>query len=210
MVNASIGRPAGEHDGKTLTEQGMDAFLLAAPGRAIVQSTGNYFDRAAHATGVLHPGQRRVLGLQVAPGAVLPTEVDIWYPGADRFGVRLSGPDGVLETGAAPGHRAPVLFEGREVGRLYHRIGDPNNGDNEVTLFLDPAAPAGAWQITLSGHDAVDGRFHAWIERTTGRPRQRSRFQPGDVDPTTTLGTICNGLRTLAVGAYDAHQAGVR
>ncbi len=207
VINASIGRQCGEHDGKTLTERGMDAFLLAAPGRAIVQSTGNYFDRAAHATGVLRPGQERTLRLEVAEGGMLPTEVDIWYPGVDRLGLRLRGPPGVSEVTATPDVRVLVMADGREVGRLYQRIGDPNNGDNEITLFLSPSAPAGQWEITLSGADVADGRFHAWVERTAAAARHRSRFHPDDVDTTTTLGTICNGLRTLAVGAYDAHQA---
>ena len=57
------------------------------------------------------------------------------------------------------------------------------------------------------GEAVADGRFHSWIERTSAKSAQRSRFHPDDVDPTTTLGTICNGFRTLAVGAYDSHQA---
>jgi subtilisin family serine protease len=207
VIGASIGRQAGEHDGLTCTEQAMDAFLLAAPGRAICQSTGNYFDRDAHAAGILRPGQERTLRLNIPAGARLRTEVDLWYPGVDRFRIVLRGPEGVREETAAPGQHAKVLAGEREVGRFYHRICDPNNGDNEITLFLDPFAPAGEWELTLLGEAVADGRFHAWIERTSAKSAHRSRFHPDDVDPTTTLGTICNGFRTLAVGAYDSHQA---
>jgi hypothetical protein len=206
VIGASIGRQAGEHDGLTCTEQAMDAFLLAAPGRAICQSTGNYFDRDAHAAGILRPGQERTLRLNIPAGARLRTEVDLWYPGVDRFRIVLRGPEGVREETAAPGQHVKVLAGEREVGRFYHRICDPNNADNEVTLFLDPFAPAGEWELTLLGEAVADGRFHAWIERTSAKSAHRSRFHPDDVDPTTTLGTICNGFRTLAVGAYDSHQ----
>jgi peptidoglycan hydrolase-like protein with peptidoglycan-binding domain len=206
VIGASIGRQAGEHDGLTCTEQAMDAFLLAAPGRAICQSTGNYFDRDAHAAGILRPGQERTLRLNIPAGARLQTEVDLWYPGVDRFRIVLRGPEGVREETAAPGRHVKVLAGEREVGRFYHRICDPNNADNEVTLFLDPFAPAGEWELTLLGEAVADGRFHAWIERTSAKSAHRSRFHPDDVDPTTTLGTICNGFRTLAVGAYDSHQ----
>ncbi len=48
VLNLSMGRHAGPHDGCTLIEQGMDAALSAAPGRACVQSTGNYFSRPIH------------------------------------------------------------------------------------------------------------------------------------------------------------------
>lgn len=169
VVNASLGRQAGQHDGKTLTEQGMDAFLLAGNGRCLSQSFGNYFDRGIHATGVLRPGQTRTLGLIVAGGGILPNEVDLWYPGIDRFGVILRAPEGGPEVRAEPGKRVQVTLHGRKVGNLYHRIGDPNNGDNEVTLFLDPTAPAGRWELILIGQDIANGRFHAWVERTASR-----------------------------------------
>ncbi|HKF62107.1 MAG TPA: S8 family serine peptidase [Dongiaceae bacterium] len=39
------------------------------------------------------------------------------------------------------------------------------------------------------------------------RARHHTRFDEEDDDPTSTLGTICNGFRTIAVGAYDAHSA---
>ena len=117
VISASIGRQAGQHDGLTCTEQAMDAFLLAAPGRAICQSTGNYFDRAAHTAGVLRPGQARTLRLDIPAGAPLSTEVDLWYPGVDRLGIILLGPEGVQEATAAPGEQAKVMADAREVGR---------------------------------------------------------------------------------------------
>jgi hypothetical protein len=43
VVNLSMGRHGEQHDGTTLVEQGLDAALRAAPGRAICQSAGNYF-----------------------------------------------------------------------------------------------------------------------------------------------------------------------
>src|SRR5882724_4102167 len=40
VINLSMGRHGGQHDGSTLVEQGFDAALRAAPGRAICQSAG--------------------------------------------------------------------------------------------------------------------------------------------------------------------------
>lgn len=207
VVNASLGRQAGEHDGRTLTEQGMDAFLLEASGRAIVQSTGNYFSRRAHACGVLRPGGLMTRRLIIQEGDRTPNEVDLWYPGVDRFQIVLCGPGGTPEVRAGPGERSPIIIEGQEVGRLYHRIGDPNNGDNQVSLFLYRAAPPGEWELVLFGEAVADGRFHAWVERDTGCSRCQAHFALDDTEPASTTGTICNGLHTLAVGAYDAHRA---
>ena len=206
VINASLGRHAGEHDGWTLTEQAMDHFLLAAPGRAIVQSCGNYFDRGIHTSGVVRPGQTERRRMLVEEGDRTPNELDLWYPGADRFLVTVRGPAGVCEVSVRGDEQAVVMADGRSLGRLYHRLGDPNNGDNQVTLFLYRGAPAGEWEIELFGQDVVDGRFHAWVERDAACAGCQARFAPEDRDPSGTLGTICNGLRTLAVGAYDAHD----
>jgi len=206
VVNMSLGRQAGQHDGKTLTEQGMDAFLLAARGRAIVQSTGNYYNRRIHVQGTVRPGQSQSFRLITEESDRTPNEVDLWYPGIDRLQVLLRGPgDGPTIRVGPEEHKSIVIGE-REVGRLYHRIGDPNNSDNQVTLFLNADAPFGEWEVTLDGQDIVDGRFHAWVERDAGCLNCQARFSVEDSEPTGTLGTICNGLRTIAVGAYDAHR----
>jgi hypothetical protein len=50
VVNLSMGQTGDPHDGTTLVEQGLDAALTEAPGRAIVQSTGNYWDARLHSS----------------------------------------------------------------------------------------------------------------------------------------------------------------
>ena len=209
VINASLGCQAGQHDGRTLTERAMDAFLLEAPGRAIVQSAGNYFSHGIHASDVLRPGARHALRVEIGTGAATHHEVDLWYPGTDRFGCAVVPPDGSPAIDAQPGHRAKITIAGRVVGRLYHRIGDPNNGDNEITLFLDATAPAGTWRLNLEGVDVVDGRFHAWIERGPSGPFARARFADGDDRPGTTTGTISNGWRTISE-TWDPHHSAAR
>jgi peptidoglycan hydrolase-like protein with peptidoglycan-binding domain/subtilisin family serine protease len=207
VINASLGRQAGEHTGTTLTEQGMDAFLLAAPGRAIVQSTGNYYDRDIHARGTLRPGEQRTIRLITDVADRTPNEVDLWYPGVDRLRVTLRGPNRVVEVVVSPGEKARVTVDGKVVGNLYHRLADPNNGDNQVLLVLYQGAPPGEWDLVLFGEDVADGRYHIWVERDAACPKCQARFAHDDSDPTSTTGTICNGLRTIAVGAYDGRSA---
>jgi hypothetical protein len=206
VINASIGRHAGQHDGKTLTEQGMDCFLTARPGRAIVFSTGNYFKRSSHAQGLMRPGETRVLRLVAESERRTPTEVDLWYPGTDRMGITVRGPDGLVEVSARPGQQASIRLAGKEIGRLYHRVDDPNNGDCQVTLMLYASAPPARWEIELQGDDVADGRYHAWVERDPICARCQAHFIEADSEVTGTTGTICNGLRTIAVGAYNAHR----
>lgn len=207
VVNLSVGRHGGPHTGLTLVEQGIDALLAAAPGRAVVQSTGNYYAADVHASGQLRPGQERTLRWRTDRADVTPNELEVWYPGVDVFEVEVRSPGGEAEVRVPLGGQASILVGGREAGRVYHRAKDPGNGDNHIDIFLYPQAPAGGWQVVLRGEDVVDGRFHAWVERDPGCPACQSRLDPGDADQTTTTGTIANGFRSIAVGAYDAHSA---
>jgi len=98
------------------------------------------------------------------------------------------------------------MVRGEIFGRLYNRRRDPNNHDNQAHVYLDPTAPAGAWTLRLHGTDVVDGRYHCWVERDPGCSGCQPSFDPADVVPSSTTGTICNGFLTIAVGAYDAHR----
>lgn len=206
VINLSMGRHGGAHDGLTLVEQALDNAVSERPGRAIVQSCGNYYQQDTHGSGQVRPGRCFRLGFYVDAADVTPNELEIWYPGSDRFGLKLLSPDGQIELVVPLGKQSPLLVNGREVGTLYHRAKDPNNGDNHINLFLDPGAPPGEWMVELTGQDVVDGRFHAWLERDAGCANCQPRFHPDEADPFITTGTICNGWRTIAVGAYNVHS----
>jgi hypothetical protein len=89
-----------------------------------------------------------------------------------------------------------------ENSHFYHGLlGDPNNGDNTIVVFLETTLPPGEWVVRLHGVAVRDGEFHAWIE---GGPRGQSCFETPD--PSHTVGSISCGRRTIVVGAYDALQ----
>ncbi|MGL4965548.1 MAG: S8 family serine peptidase [Inquilinus sp.] len=204
VINASLGRQAGQHDGETLTEMALDAMLAEQPGRAMTMSCGNYFAKAAHASITLDPGEAHGFDLELAAGT-RPAEIDLWYKKADRIDLTLTGPDGTEVGPVAADGRADIVWKGRVVGRVYNRENDPNNGDSQGSLFLHGDAPAGRWRLTVHGRSVGDGRLHIWIERDPAGAG-RLRFVEQAIDTATTLGTICNGYRTIAVAAYDAHS----
>ncbi|HTS88807.1 MAG TPA: S8 family serine peptidase [Gemmatimonadales bacterium] len=203
VVNLSLGRTAGDHTGRSCVERGMDAFLEEAPGRAIVQSAGNYFGKHLHAAGVLGPGQWQELEWIVEPGDPTPNELELWYPGFDRLSVELAAPGDLARVLLELGQRGPVEVAGDVVGFAYHRERDPLNGDHHLDIFLEPGAPAGSWTVRLIGADVVDGRWHAWIERDPGGAAAQSRFRPDVATDDATIGSIATGHRTLVVGAID-------
>src|SRR4029453_9318753 len=208
VVNLSVGRTAGSHDGTSLVEQGMHELLRLGPGRAIVQSAGNYrsADLAVH--GVLHDGEHRDLRCIVDPRDITGNEVDAWYPGKDRFVVALKAPDGNDCATVHLGEVADNHDEGQLVGPIYHRKDDPNNSDNHVEAFLYRNAPSGVWTLRLIGDYVINGRFHAWIERDLARSGAQSRFDASITSKSYTLGTIATSPLVITVGAYNANAKG--
>ncbi|MEG3146376.1 S8 family serine peptidase [Sphingomonas sp. RT2P30] len=206
VINLSLGRHAGPHDGTLLVERAIDWLLINRPGTAVVQSAGNYYSRDVHMAGRISETRAALLPFRMTQRDAVPVSVEIWYNGADEFTARMRGPGGA-SAAAALGRNAPVRHaDGREIGFLYHRIADPNNGDNLINLILRREAAAGVWEIEIEGVDVVDGRWHAWIERNAACRPCQAQFRHDLAEPQSTTGSICNALRTIAVGAYDAHD----
>ncbi|MDQ3775004.1 MAG: S8 family serine peptidase [Pseudomonadota bacterium] len=206
VINLSMGRHGEQHDGSTPIEQGLDAALRSAPGGCIVQSCGNYFQRRIHASGQLRPAEKRTLVWEIEDADITPNKLEVWYEGRDVFDVEIRSPDGSISAHAALGERASLTAGGRDIGTLYHRRYDPNALDNHIVIILYTGGPTGPWELTLIGKDVTDGRYHCWIERDSVCPDCQSRFRPEDAVPSSTTGTICNGFRTIAVGAYNPHS----
>jgi subtilisin family serine protease len=208
VVNLSMGRHGEQHDGSTLVELGLDAAVRSVPGRAVVLSTGNYFNKHIHASGQLRPTEERTIAWVINEGT--PTDynqLEVWYSWQDKFEVSIRSPDGTITAQARLGEKVKLLSGGKEVGNVYHRAQEPNTLDHHITIFLYKTAPAGEWDVTISGTDVIHGDYHAWIEREVSCPACQSHFKPEDADPRSTTGTICNGRRTIAVGAYNAHDS---
>ena len=207
-INMSIGRHAGPHDGTLLIERAIDWLIVNRPGTVVVQSAGNYYARDVHTQGRMREARTTRLPFTVPRADAHPVTVELWYKGTDRCDARAIAPDGSVVAAGLGTSGVLVDARGGELGRLYHRARDPNNGDNLIALVLRPMAPAGRWEIEITGTDVADGRWHAWIERNAGCPPCQAKFEGPGISRGTTTGSICNALRTIAVGAYDGHDPG--
>ena len=203
VVNMSVGAHGGPHDGTALLAQGIDRVVSLQDGRAVVNSAGNYFSRRAHAQGRTPAGGQALLRFRVPRADPTESEIELWYPGVDRFSVEVLGPDATRLAAVAPGQDSPLIMHGRDVGRIYHYVRESLNGDHHVDLFLKPRVPGGVWALRLTGESVQDGRFHAWIERDRGL---QPTFLRPDVSPNYTTGTLCNGRLSITVGAYDPND----
>jgi subtilisin family serine protease/GH25 family lysozyme M1 (1,4-beta-N-acetylmuramidase) len=205
VVNLSMGQCGDPHDGTTLVEQGLDAALADGSGRAIVQSTGNYFNSRLHGSGRLSTGERRTLTWRVPPGGET-NEAEVWYSGRDAITVAVSAPDGSMVGHAPLGSRVDLSLDGQVCGALHNRRRDPNNHDNHVVVWLYPTAPAGAWRLSLTGNAIADGAYHVWVQRGGDDGDDQAALGARQANRFFTTNSICNGHRTIAVGAYDARR----
>lgn len=207
VVNFSVGRHGGPHDGTTLAEMAFDFALQDASNCFLVQSTGNYSGKNIHSSGRLQTGQTRTLSLIVDEADTTPNELEIWYSGGDEFAVRIESPNGAISRWVKLGEQADVLENGRIVGRIYHRASDPNNSDNHLDLFLYVSAPPGVWKVSLKAERISSGGvFHTWLERDEACPGCQTRFSKFDSDNFYTTGTLANSRIPLVIGAYNTHS----
>ena len=58
--------------------------------------------------------------------------------------------------------------------------------------------------MSLAGEQVRDGRWHAWIERSSSG--SQSRFSRGPVSDAVTCGTIAHGRRAIQVAAHDGRS----
>lgn len=202
VVNLSLGTNGGPHDGSTLVEQGFDRLLSQQSNRAIVLAASNSFADGIHASGMVPQGGTLDVPWLIPNNDGTSNEMELWYPGADRFTLEVIAPDGTSVAVVAPGQNRTLTFQNRVVMFLANRLNDPNNGDNMIGLFLEPELPAGRWIVRLRGDAVQNGRFHAWIERDDAG---QSSFEP-PLDNSHTLGSISCGRETIVVGSYDAHK----
>ncbi|MEM7292037.1 MAG: S8 family serine peptidase [Pseudomonadota bacterium] len=203
VINMSVGRHGGPHDGSTLIELAMDQMLGNARSCMIVQSAGNYFFKSTHAAGNVSTGGIKTLSFHTDPADLTPNEVEVWYSGDDAFAVRLQSEEGIDSGWLGLGEEGTLQFQGKTIGRIYHRHRDPNNHDNHIDIFIYATAPAGHWRLSLRGDAVAHGRFHAWIERDDACSTCQSKFTKG-VSATYTIGTLASSRLPLVVGAYDA------
>ena len=203
VANLSVGSHGGPHDGTTPVERGMDNLISESPGRAICMSTGNYKRSRVHTHGRLRPGGKRVFTWIVDSADITPNELEVWYSGKDVFTVNIQSPNG-FEFSANLGEKTSMLIDNRQIGKIYHRKNEPNNHDNHMDIFLYQDAPSGRWKVTLQEKTVINGNYHVWIERDRGSSRNQSRLSKKDVTLDYTTGSICNGTKTIAVGAFDS------
>ncbi|QCG86282.1 S8 family peptidase [Azospirillum sp. TSH100] len=210
VVNLSLGTNGGPHDGSSLVEQGLDAMVNAAPYRAVVIAAGNSQQSGTHTSGTVPASGDCSIGWRITtlttPGfETTPAggEVELWYPGRRRLSVALVAPDGTEIGPVGPNESLPYGLPGKPPAVfIVNRLGDPNNHDNVIGIWIAMGAPKGEWTIRLRSLDDGPVDYHAWIERFDAGQAQFTQPVASHM-----LGSISTGHATIIVGSHDAHSA---
>jgi subtilisin family serine protease len=199
VINQSQGDNVGAHDGTSLLERGI-ANLITGAGRILVKSAGNEGARDRHAQGTAVVNNAQDIRFTV-PGSTSEVVIDIWYPGADRMACALVPPGGGATATVSPPSTITIALPSGNSAFVDADLDDPDNHDNRTFVRLSrgsqAAVAAGTWTLRLTGTTIVDGRWHAWIQRTSG-----SRFLAPFVNPSSTISIPGTSRAVITAGAY--------
>lgn len=206
VVNLSYGSYAGPHDGSTLIETAMDAFVAdAAFPSAIVLPAGNAYDARIHAAVSLKGGESKPMSVHVQPDSLTDTFVELWYsssvPVSSKSITFEIIPPGDTGSGPCPLNTGLLWFmptpanpNPTDPAAGIFNIESPVTGTLKSLGILivaptgevtppRPRPPHGIWQINVTNTSAkaVAIDVLAWIERDdasfgSGRSQSQATF----------------------------------
>jgi subtilisin family serine protease len=200
VINLSLAGHFGPHDGTSIFETAMDA--ASGAGKVIVAAAGNEGDSGIHASGTVADGLSETVSFSV-PGGSSDVSLDLWYPGADRVGVRVTNPNGVLCPASGfryPGDVPVTCGQATIMTPATNVV----NGDNEIAIqLLGSPVTAGIWTMTLSGSGCglppcvTDGRFDVWVDDGSS-----AAFFTDHFDFSKTIGMPSTATKVIAAASY--------
>jgi subtilisin family serine protease len=208
VINISLGDNLGPHDGTSLVEQAIDAFLLL-PGRAVVKSAGNEASERRHARATVDAGDTLELGFEVMPDDKEDRHLELWYRGSGTLTARVTAPVNPVVQSAelSPGDPEDDFEVGAAddptVVTLEVLDTDADNGDRSIGLELEApedgnSLPSGEWILELRNPTGQDIEIDAWIDRGDNAPKFTDFFTRE-----TTVGIPGTSELVITVAAYS-------
>jgi subtilisin family serine protease len=205
-INISQGMNGGGHCGETNLETGIDD-LLRRPGVAVVKSAGNETGWQIHAGGQMGSSQTAALEIQLETNDHQDDILELWFSGEDAISVAAQAPGGAVSDFVAPGGEDMVQTSAGNQVQLSSDVDAAGTGDTRVTLILSrgtaPFLQPGVWKVHLRSGTVADGRYDAWIERTSRSPAgEQARFTAASTDESRTISIPGTAKRIITVGSY--------
>jgi subtilisin family serine protease len=206
VINMSFGSYFGARDGTSNFEKGMSN--LAGPGVILVGAAGNEAKAPIRATGTITQGGSVTVGFNIPDGSK-SADLEIWYPGANAYGVNVAGP-GCATTDTVNAGETRNFATACGIVEFSSTGTQPNNDDRQIKVGIgsNDSAPlvTGAWTITLVG-TVVAGGSHPFSiingEDETG-PTFTDHASP---ETTEILTDTSSSRRVIAVASYNTRNA---
>ncbi|QEH36107.1 Subtilisin BPN' precursor [Aquisphaera giovannonii] len=179
VVNVSLGKNAGAHDGTSPLELAFDEFSGGGrlPGLVVVKSAGNERGRNGHARLSLGSMSRDELTWDASNVARNEDVLEIWFKACDELRFRLHDPAGSPPTAwvdwSAPGTNGTFANSSNTYSLNYSRY-HVDNGDSQLLVVIRrgvaPSIQPGGWKLEVeSGTVYSAGQLDAWVERDDSR-----------------------------------------
>lgn len=215
VVNMSVGKNAGAHDGTTPLEVACDEFCRGGeePGMVVVKSAGNERQSCLHARldlGGKRAGKLRwYADLEVEPGRYEDV-IELWFRPSDGVRFRLRDPDQTVTPWCPADAYVDDVFPSGNHYTLTYRRSHTDNKDSQLLVRIrawpEGAADesgvirAGPWELDVEAGDPLPGPIHAWIENGSVRS---VRFED-HVDPQFTITIPGTAGTVLTVAAVES------
>ena len=163
----NVGTIGGPTDGTSDWCRKVDS--IVKPGLLFVNGPGDEGGMANRATGNVAAGGSAAIQIQRGNTGFL--QLDLWYPGADRFNVTITTPGGTFGPYLAPTN-AGIDIQSPPGQFTYYHLGSSSlfygamNGKREI--YISFSGPVGTYTVQLQGATvAAGGHFDAGLNPST-------------------------------------------
>jgi subtilisin family serine protease len=207
-INLSLGSYFGSRDGTSNFERAMSN--AGGPGVIIAAAAGNEGGDKIRAFGTISAGETKTVNFKWAESVTRSQRMEMWYPGTNKYAVRITGPN--CDTGeflAAGEFKSYTL----SCGRLDITSGGVNATNDDRQLFVSfnvpnsQAAAVGNWTISIRGDEvsAPNTPFSLTCAEDSGGLAFTSNIDysetPGILTDTSTA------TRNIAVASYNTNYS---
>ena len=207
VVNLSLGSYYGARDGTSNYERGLDN--LSGPGVILVGAAGNESADPIRATGTITQGGSVTVTFNI-PATQSGGRLEMWYPGANAYGVSVTGPGCAATVTVNPGDSPGTLQTPCGGIEISSTAPQPANDDRQIQIAMGTTSTStfkpGDWSLTLTGTVVAGGSapFSIIGADNSGELAFTSHSSP---NITEILTNTASAKRVIGVAAYTTRYA---